>query len=261
MSRWLLNSLPTWALALSCVVVPTVLTLLAALAMRRHAAPAAEGRYASAGESLLTQAIVLYGLVLAFIIVSQYEDVSSARDGVQVEALNLEDLYRMSTALPEPARTELGQAIRSYDAHVVYDEWPDLAVGRSDPAAAADLLEMYRVLQRPGLASGATQVTADHALDYLHAVHEARHRRLDTAADSLPGVLAVFLVLGALGVMAASLLLGVNGHRLITPLGLAALLGFTLFLSLTLNHPFSGDGAIPSTHFQEGTLAQFTRPG
>lgn len=256
MGRWLLNAFPTWTLATLCVLVPVLVAALAAVALRRFAPQAAAGRYADTAQNLLTQAMVLYGLVLAFVIVSQYDDVSSARSGVQVEALNLEDLYRVSTALPEPARAELGAAVRSYDSHVVYQEWDELAEGRSDPGAAGDLKAMYAALQQPMSATPQQAALADRGMEYLHAVHEARHRRLDTAAESLPGVLALFLVLGAVGVLASSLLLGVGGHKLIAPLGLAALLGFTLFLSLSLEHPFSGDHPIPSTHFQEGTLAQ-----
>lgn len=256
MGRWLLNALPTWQLALLCVLGPMLASWSAVVALRRFAPGAADGRYSAAAQALLTQAFVLYGLVLAFVIVSQYDDTSAAKDGVQVEALNLEDLYRMSTALPEPARSELGEAVRTYDLRVIHHEWDQLAVGRSDPGAADALKRMYAAVQSASTGEGSQGAIAGHATGYLHAVHEARHRRLDTAAESLPGVLVAFLVLGAAGIVASSLLLGVTGHRLMTPLGLSALLGFTLFLSLTLEHPFSGDHPIPSSHFQEGTLAQ-----
>jgi len=208
--------------------------------------------------------MVLYGFVLAFTIVGQYEDVSSARNGVQVEALNLEDLYRLSSSLPEPARTEMAGAVRSYVGHVVAVEWDELSHGRSDPGAAADLKRMYAVLQAPRSAVAPPTASGlnpgSHALDYLHAVHEARHQRLDTAAQSMPGVLVVFLLVGAIGVISCALLLGVSGHRLIAPLGLSALLGFTLYLSLTLQYPFSGDQPIPSTHFQQGSLTELVPP-
>jgi hypothetical protein len=254
----LLNSFPTWALAVLCVAVPVLLTYVAARALRRFAPSAAEGRYAVTAKSLLDHTLLLYGFVLAFVIVGQYDDASSARNGVQVEALNLEDLYRAASALPEPARSDLAEAVRSYDRHVVYQEWDELAEGRSDADAGDDLKRMYAVLQAPAPATEQQASMRDNAIDYLHEVHEARHRRLDTAAGSLPGVLAVFLLLGALGVLVSSLLIGGHGHRLLDPLGLAALLGFTLFLSLSLEHPFSGDHPIPSTHFQEGTLAQLS---
>lgn len=259
MGRTLLNSLPTWGLALLCVVVPVLVTFLAVTAMRRFAPTAAGGAYAAAAQVLLTQAMVLYGFVLAFTIVGQYDDVSSARSEVQVEALNLEDLYRLSSSLPEPARSQLDLAVRSYVGHVVGAEWDDLADGRSDPGAAADLKQMYTILQAPGTTVAPTTAAGvspgGFALDYLHAVHEARHQRLDAASRSMPSVLVVFLLAGGVGVLGCTLLLGVGGHRLIAPLGLAALLGFTFYLSLTLQYPFSGDQPIPSTHFQQGSLA------
>jgi hypothetical protein len=43
-------------------------------------------------------------------------------------------------------------------------------------------------------------------------------------------------------------------------MALAGLLGFTLLLSVTFEHPFSGDGGISSVHFTQGELAVFFPP-
>jgi hypothetical protein len=140
---------------------------------------------------------------------------------------------------------------------VVRDEFPALADGTSSPRAAAAFGNLDKVLRLNAPTDPAQLAAYGTALDYLHTAHDARHRRVDAASDSLPGTLGAFLVLGALASVAATLLLGLRRHQLVVPMSLAALLGFTLLLSLSLEHPFSGDGAVSSVHFTQGDLAGF----
>ena len=260
MSRWLLNAAPSSALVLLFVVVPPALTYAAVLAVRRYRPAVAKGDYRTAGGHLLTQLMAVFGFVLAFVIVNQYSEVTQARADVQAEALNLEDLYRSSLGFEPAARAQVGAAIESYATRVVNDEWHDLRRGHGDAAATAHLNQIYDLLReyRPTTSRGESHL--GQANGYLHDVHEARHRRIDAASSSLPPVLAAFLLLGAISVIAVSMLQGVNGHQVMLPLGVASLLGFTLFLSLVLEHPFSGDSAISSVHFQEGSLAGLFEP-
>lgn len=255
--RWLLNTFPTWLLVFSCGYLPPLLTFGVIAAARHRWPDVAAAKYTVVGAALLGQAMGLIGFVLAFVIGNQYNDVVQARKDVQSEALNLEDLYRASLAFEEPAREHMVAAIKAYDLRVVDHEWDALRHGSSDAEATALVTHMYDVMRDYEPVSRRAQVYYGDASGYLHDVHENRHRRLDAAADALPNVLTAFLFVGAAAGVAVASLQGMHGHHLMLPLGMASLLGFTLFLSLSLEHPFSGDDAISSTHFREGSLAQF----
>lgn len=256
MGRWLLNTFPTVLLVLAAGLLPPLLVLLGARMLTRLRPAVADGAYGEVSGKLLTQVMAVFGFLLAFVIVNQYGDAATARADVQAEAYNLEDLYRVSLGFEEPARAQMVQLLRAYDERVIEQEWEALAVGRADPVAAKSLASMYTLMREyePQKASAAS--LHGQAAGYLHEVHAARHRRLDAAASSLPGIFAGFLMVGAASAVGISMLQGLRGHALMLPLGLASMLGLTLFISLSLEHPFSGPGAIGSHHFKEGTLAQ-----
>lgn len=256
MGRWLLNTFPTLLLVLAAGLLPPLLVLVGARVLARLRPAVADGAYSDVSGKLLTQVMAVFGFLLAFVIVNQYGDAATARADVQAEAYNLEDLYRATLGFEEPARGRMIELLRDYDKQLIDVEWGVLAEGRADPVAAASLADMYTLMRgyEPQKASAAS--LHGQAAGYLHEVHAARHRRLDAAASALPSLFAGFLLVGAAAAVSISMLQGSRGHALMLPLGLASMLGLTLFLSLSLEHPFSGAGSIGSHHFQEGTLAQ-----
>jgi hypothetical protein len=248
LARWLLNTFPTWLLGAMFMGGLALLALAGAIAVRRWLPKVAAGEYRETGTILLAQSLALYSLVLAFVIVNEYGDVNQSRNDVQSEALNVEDLYRSSLSLDEPARSRMTAVVRDYVRTVANEEWDLLRDGKWSPRVNADLDRMFVIFRRYEPKDATQNAFYKEGIGYLHTTHEARHRRVDQAMDSLPGALAAFIVLGALANIGAAYLVG-----------LGVLLGFTLFLALTLEHPFSGSDAITNFHFKEGTLAQFFR--
>lgn len=260
MGRWLLEALPMWVLGLGFVIVPAAAAAGLAILVRRRWPHASDGTYKETGATLLTQTLAIYGLVLAFVIVNQYGAFNQTRQDVQTEALNIEDVYRSSQSFDPTAKAAVKDAVKAYVQSVVRDEFPALSAGDASPRTSAAFANLNTVLAANVPTDPGQLVSYGSALDYLHTAHDARHRRVDAASDSLPGTLGAFLILGALASVASTLLLGMRSHQLIVPMSLAALLGFTLLLSVSLDHPFSGDGAISSVHFTQGELAGFFPP-
>lgn len=261
MGRWLLDAAPMWVLGVVFVVGPGAVAGAVAELVRRRWRRGADGEYKETGGTLLTQTLAIYGIVLAFVIVNQYNDFNETRKDVQTEALNLEDVYRSASVLDAGARAAVSGAVGDYVQSVVRDEWATLGGGGGSPDTAEAFTNMYTVLYDNAPTDDAQLIAYSQALDYLHVAHDARHRRLDAASDTLPGTLSAFLLLGAAASVASTLLLGMRRHQLIIPISLAGLIGFTLLLSLTLDHPFSGDSAITSEHFTQGALGDFFRSG
>lgn len=256
--RWLVNTLPLWLLGLTLVGGLGAIAVVGAGLVRRRVSAVAQGDYAETAKTMLVHLLAVYSLVLAFVVVNENQGYTQARIDVQTEALNLEDFYRSTRGFSDPAGQALTATTRDYARTVVYEEWDRLADGKASPRAAADLNRMYEIMGNYDPEGARLGSLYSASLDYLHAVHDARHRRLDRATNALPPVLVVFLVVGALAILGVSCLLGGQGRsQLLVPLSLGCLLGFTLMLALTLEYPFSGTNAIPSTHFREGRLADF----
>jgi len=256
--RWLVNTLPLWLLGLTLVGGLGALGVAGAALVRRRVRAVGDGDYAETAKTMLTHLLAVYSLVLAFVVVNENQSYTQARVDIQTEALNVEDFARTTQGFADPAARELTAATRDYVRTVVFEEWDRLADGRASPRASADLNRMYDVMRSYDPVGARAGSLYSASLDYLHTAHDARHRRLNRAANGLPPVLALFLVVGAFAIIGVSSLLGGHGRsQLLVPLSLGCLLGFTLMLALTLEYPFSGTSAIPSTHFREGQLAEF----
>jgi len=259
--RWLVNTLPLWLLGLTLVGGLGAVAVAGAALVRRRVGAVAEGDYAEMAKTMLTHLLAVYSLVLAFVVVNENQAYTQARIDVQTEALNVEDFYRSTREFADPAAQELIATTRDYVRTVVNEEWERLADGTASPRASADLNRLYEIIGNYDPEGARLGSLYSASLDYLHAVHDARHRRLNRATNGLPPVLAVFLVAGALAILGVSCLLGGRGRsQLLVPFSLGCLLGFTLMLALALEYPFSGTNAIPSTHFREGQLADFFQP-
>ena len=256
--RWLVNTLPLWLLGLTLVGGLGAIAMTAAALVRRRVPAVADGDYAETAKTMLTHLLAVYSLVLAFVVVNENQSYTQARVDVQTEALNVEDFYRTTRGLSDAAAQELLSPTRDYVRTVVLEEWGRLADGKGSPRAAANLNRMYDIMRNYDPEGARAGSLYSASLDYLHTAHDARHRRLNRAANGLPPVLAVFLMVGAVAILGVSCLLGGHGRsQLLVPLSLGCLLGFTLMLALSLEYPFSGTSGIPSTHFREGQLSDF----
>src|SRR5208337_7007 len=71
-----------------------------------------------------------YGVVLAFVIVAAWQRFERANDQVQAESLAVSNLYSLAQGLPEPTRTEMQNALRTYANNVVNHEWEEMAQDR-----------------------------------------------------------------------------------------------------------------------------------
>jgi large-conductance mechanosensitive channel len=73
----------------------------------------------------------IYAVLLAFIVFVVWNRYNEAQAAVEHEANSVQDLYRLSQALTEPARGELATAIEDYLAKVTEIGWSTMARGQS----------------------------------------------------------------------------------------------------------------------------------
>jgi len=259
MARWLLNTFPTWLLALIFSGGFAALALAGELVVRRWAPHLTTGEHNEVASLALALVIGLYGVVLGFVIVTLYDDHKAANSTAQTEAANLEDLYRLSLSFDPTARSEVANAVGNYARTVVHEEYPLLTRAEASSRAGRHLDAMFRVLRSYEPSTSGQTAFFEEALRALHSVHVARHVRLDASRESLPGVLQAFIILGAIVLIVFLYFVRAKSRRVhtIMVVALAAMLGFTVILVVILDHPFSGDIAVRSDHFSGGSLNVF----
>jgi uncharacterized membrane protein YraQ (UPF0718 family) len=195
---------------------------------------------------------VIYAVLIALVVIAVWEDFAAARDTVEREASELDDVFRLAHPLPEPEGRQLQELARSYAQVVVDEEWALMAQGRTSPRAWALLDEMTLQLENVEVRTRVEQVLYEEALVRMNELADARNARLVEAGEGIPTVLWGVLVVGGLSVVGFAYLFGLENtlvHKLMVGV-LTLLISSVLFTIGVLEHPFSGDVRVAPEAFE-----------
>ena len=257
MTRTLLNTFPTWLLAI-VTVGGAVALAVGGLALVRRRFPGLEkhGVNDVVGVVVGVLAAVL-GILLGFVTVSLYENFTEAEKTVQREATEVIQLYDDSRAFAPPADAAVEREIKSYVAAVRFVEWEKMREGGDDTQVGDDhIADLYRVLREYEPKTAAQSAFYTDAVGRLNDVVDARRARLSEASEEMPGAFRIMLVLGAALLIASLYLLGTANRRLHTILvvSVAVITSFNLLIVAALDHPFSGDISVSNEPFNQQRL-------
>ena len=184
----------------------------------------------------------LYGIILAFVLVSSWERYETARAQIEFEASAAADLYRHSEGFSEPTRTKLGAAIVAYTQSVIDDEGPAMEEGHPSDATQARYFAVWQSVigQRP---SEPWEVALYQAtIAKLDDFADGRRHRIFYMASGLPDVIWVFLIVFGAATVSFTYLFGMPRlmPQVVITVVLAATIAWTLALVRETQMPFSG---------------------
>jgi hypothetical protein len=254
-NRWLLNSFPTWQLALLMVGGLVVLALFGLFLVRRAFPHLARGDANDVAGIAVGLLAAVYGIVLAFVIVAMYDDFKQAEAIVGKEATDVTQLYTDVDAFPHPLRDELKHAVLAYVTSVQGAEWNAMRNGHEAPGPESELRRITHLLQGFEPTTPSNSAFYSEAIGKLNDVVADRAERVQAARESLPGTFQVLVVGGALLLIGSLYFVGIPSARGQTLLvgGVAGLIGLNLLLALLLDLPFSGQLNVSNSPFDEVT--------
>ena len=152
--RGLVDNVPIGLLVVLVVGLILGAVVLAVWLVRRLLPATREGFDAEVSSQMLGVVAAFFGLLLAFVVVIEYQNFGDAQSSVSQEADALAAIVRDSDALPRPGADRLRRAVGDYVRVVVADEWPRMRSGKDSDRAWAAVSQVYRELQalepRPG---------------------------------------------------------------------------------------------------------------
>lgn len=255
MDRWLLNTLPFWALVLLYVGGGFTLGIGGFLTMRRLV-PSLGAHADSRGlSSAFSISSGLFSFVLAFTIGQLYGNFTRANANAKQEATQVAQVLRASHGLPAGLDRVVHDGMLTYAAEVRVHEWNLMQHGRTSTAAWQDLDRVYRTLERARGTAGADPFFGQ-TLARLNDLVVARRNRLDDVNLSLPPLFQALLLLGAVLAISSTWYFKPFGEPIqIVMIGAAsALVGMALLVAVQLDYPYSGDIAVSKTPFNTSTL-------
>lgn len=261
MNRWLLNTFTTWELGI-IVVGGFILFALVGLFVFEQIAPGMrKGEVNDVTGVILGVLAAIYGIVLAFVIVSLYDDFRQTKGDIRTEASAVAMVYQDSRGFSPPVAAAIKQHIGDYIVTVRGEEWNDLRHGQESERAWNELDSLYRVLQSYQPRTLSQKYFYGEVVNRVNNLMAARRERLNDAEEGIPPTFEVLLVGGAVLMLTFTFLFGVRDFRVHAAMAIsvAALIGFNLLVALVLDFPFSGQVSVSSSPFTQGALIVFAQ--
>jgi Protein of unknown function (DUF4239) len=189
---------------------------------------------------------VLFTVMLAFVVVDEWETLDTARTNTFTEADELGALYWNARAMPADVGRDLELTTKQYAQVVIDREWAMMAQGQTSSQATDLVYTMRDEINALPTATPREQELFAQSLRHVNNLESARRRRLDDSSEALPPFLWAVLVIGSVLTVGYTFLFGLPNiwaHILIAA-PLAVLVALVLIVIDQLNHPFSGMVAV-----------------
>jgi len=195
----------------------------------------------------------LQAVLIAFVLISLFDDAAAAEDGSYTEADSVVAAAWAAEAFPEQTRAEITEQARVYALTVIDEEWPRMREGAEVGDQGWQELSELRGLVSAAPATDEWSIgQKNEASDQLWKAYQARQDRLNTAAGGGVNPVVWFaMVAGAVMSLGLPLLFG--GPRPATHIVIVATLAATmtmlLFATYQLQNPYGGSAEVDPTAF------------
>lgn len=255
--------MPDWALFFVIVGGVLSLSLIGLFLSRRKLAQWRSTNDGGVVAATAAMVMTLFALVLAFAVVTLYDQFTSATDSVSGEANDLAQVVRDSHAFPPVEQRKIDTAVKQYIVEVRTREFPLMHAGKEDPVTSDDLQVIFSAMQSYSPKTPSQTAFYNSAVTQLNDAVTQRRARLDLVDASLPTAFAALLILTAIvSVITTFFLSTENGPLEVVLVScVAVIVGAGLLTALLLQFPFSGSVAVGSKPFIEGALAKIVGVG
>jgi hypothetical protein len=213
--------------------------------LQRFAPPQDRTHNNELGTTIFELLTVLYAIVLAFVLITAWENKSEAGLLTYREANELVDVYWSAAALEPEQRDQVRDAVRAYTVEVIEEEWPAMRDREPVSSEGLMLLDAMRAPVAGAQTDDVTQSRLDSAEEGVLAVSEYRTDRLLQAQRGLSAAMWTVLVPGAILVFAVMLTLGTptRKYQYVLVGLISGMLALMLFATYQMEFPFSRSGA------------------
>ncbi|MGH3599251.1 MAG: DUF4239 domain-containing protein, partial [Pseudonocardiaceae bacterium] len=259
--RFLLVHVPGILLGFLIVGVVVAASLAGLFLVRRRVALATLEQHNDVAGFIIAVIGGLYAVLLAFVVISVWDQFEAARADASREADLVGLLYADAIFFPGHAvsiRTDL----RAYAQSVVDDDWKEMSSDQSDSSRTDRqlrvLLEDFRAIPVETTEEGAFYT---ESVKQLYGLADSRRLRVDASGNELPIILWTVLAVGGVITVGFSCFFGIShfGAHVLMVAALATMIALTLFVILSLDLPFTGDLQVTSDAMQQA-IREFSHP-
>jgi hypothetical protein len=189
---------------------------------------------------------VIYGVLIAFIVIVVWERHTVIEQAIQDEANVVMQIYRDASAFPSPFREALRDEVRSYVLGVVAHE-----LQRSQDSRGSDHVKLALDSLWQSYSSFVPQDDNDRVwyaeiLTRLNALARNREIRITGARHHLPTIMWIVLGVGGAITIGFAYIFGTSNTvaHILMIVGLSITVSLSILLVWSLSHPYSGLGQV-----------------
>jgi hypothetical protein len=256
MPAWIDTALQ-WPLSVNVSIIVTLSVAVpwvaVRLARRLAPQPTQEGSDELVGFTYGVYGLI-YGVLLAFVIVITWERFAETEKLVMHETALLSELWRDSLVARPFIREDVQKNLVAYATSVVEDEWPSMAAeGRAHPRTEQIYENLWAITYH---FAPQTKLQEAYMAEYLARMNDlsaARRMRLLHSRMEVSGVLWLALVIGAVPAVAYPLLFSCRQQwiQVVVVGSVMMIVMLGLLVTLSLQHPFSGTVSIEPEAFRQ----------
>jgi len=194
----------------------------------------------------------IYAVLLAFVVITVWQQYSDLSTTVETEAAKLLDLYRDADEYPDPTRSILRAQVRAYTETVINQEWDTMSRGHASKNAQAEFDKLWKVYRQLPVDDLRQMAAQTETLRRMNELSESRQLRLLGARSQIPPILWIALVLGGIGTVGFSYFFGARsiGLQAVMIAIFTGAISLFFYVITALDTPFSGTGYISPAPFQ-----------
>lgn len=243
---------PTVVIALFVIGTSIILCMAGLLAVRRFVPHHRLKIHNDVAGPLYATLGVIYGVLLAFVVVIVWQSYDKSQTNVEKEANCLLDIYLDAECFQKDFKESVRGLIKEYADEVVNNEWKLLAAGQGSPEAAGIVKKMWNYYSAYSPATETERVFFAESIRKLNEMVEFRRMRLVESRTGVEPVLWFVLIAGAAVTISFTFFFGAENLKaqVLMSVLLAVLISLILLTILLFDYPFTGDVSIKPVPFQ-----------
>ena len=188
----------------------------------------------------------LYRLLLGLVAVAAWQSYNSASTLVSREESAIGALYQDVSSYPEPYKTDMQNALKTYVHFVIDSEWPSQSKGQVIFGGRPILIGLQNTMLSLEAHPGREQLIQKESFNAYNKLIEARRMRLDAVDSGLPAVLWIVVLGGSVLSVFVTYFYHFSHFRthVVLTVSMAVFTGLVVFLTAVVDNPFRGEVSV-----------------
>lgn len=251
-TQWMLLKIPSFFLGFMIVGGVTAFSVLGLMVVRRFISHDQLKPHHDVADPILGALGAVYAVLIAFIVVTVWQNFDKSSANVGLEANYLADLYHDAQAFAPDFRNSLQKELREYARTVVMDEWKTMSRGQTSLSAERLMRKIWSLYTTYQPKNTTEQTFFSESVRKLNEFRELRRQRLMDARTGIHPLLWFVLIMGGAATISFTFLFGARNLKAQMVMGVlfSMTIALILFTILSLDFPFTGSVCVSPESFQ-----------